>query len=154
MAAVNNTANNGVISATLITNMAETINTLYDFCTDLGLNQVNTNKKGLYTMHTGATTLTTYGAEETRIYSTRYSNRVNGTGLLQTFNVPFNGVFSQAPHVTATAEVTPSSGYVFACVSAITKDGCKVHAYNPSSTKYNGSIVVNVIAIGVESANI
>jgi len=155
MGIIDNTVNNGVISATLITNMAETINNLYDFCADLGLDQPSTIKKGLWIRHTGNTTLNTYGAEETRFFSSAYSKpSVNATGLMATFTADFAGVFSSAPDVTVTAHVNPAKGYAFACVSNVTKDGCKIHVYNPSTTKYTGSILVNIIAIGIEAANI
>jgi hypothetical protein len=154
MSAIDNTANNGVVSAQLISNMVKTINDMYDFCTDLGFNQPNTVKRGLWRRHTGASTLRTYGAEETRFFSSTYSKSVNGTGLLHTFDVNFAGSFSMVPEVTATAQVNPSKGYAFACVSNITKDGCKVHVYNPSSTKYTANVIVHVIAIGVEASGI
>lgn len=151
---VDNTANNGVISATLISNIVSTVNEIYSFCTDLGLNQPNTVKKGLWRRHTGTNTLRTYGAEETRFFSSQYSKAVDGTGLLNTFDVKFAGSFAMPPEVSATAHVNPAKGYVFACVSNVTKDACKVHIYNPSSTKYTANVMVHVIAIGVEASGI
>jgi hypothetical protein len=151
---IDNTVNNGVISSALLTNMAATINELYDFCTDLGLNQSNTVKKGLWRRHTGTTTLRTYGAEETRFFSGRYSKSVNASGLLHTFDVNFAGAFAMQPEVTATVQVNASKGYAFACVSNVLKDTCKVHVYSPSSTKYTGDIIVHVLAIGVEASGI
>lgn len=154
MAAIDNTVNNGVISATLISDIVKTVNNLYDFCTDLGMNQSNTAKKGFWKRHTGANTLRTYGAEETRFFSTAYSAAVDGSGLIHTFDIKFAGSFASVPEVVATAHVNPAKGYAFACVSSVTKDSCKVHVYNPSSTKYTGNVIVNVIAIGIEAAAI
>jgi len=151
---IDNTVNNGVISATLIANICKVVNEMYDFCTDLGLNRSNTNKKGLWRRHTGGSTLRTYGAEETRFFSSRYSKAVDGTGLLHTFDVNFAGSFASEPEVTVTAEVNPSKGYAFACVSNITKDSCKVHVYNPGTKKYTGNVAIRVIAIGVEASYI
>jgi len=155
MGVIDNTANNGVITAGLITTMADTVNQLYDFCVDLGLQQDTSSKRAILTDQNKRN----YGADEIRFFIGRYGQEAGsypGTktmGWVAYFKIDYGIKFASLPALSVTAERGANKQGLIVNIDSPTESGFNAAVWNNNTHAYEGTLVINVIAVGAEASN-
>lgn len=164
MPRVENSITNGLITSGLISQIVDSVNSLYDWAVDLGLeNRTNDptspvgTTRGLLTRLKpgGSPTVKTWPIDKVKIFTYRESITARGKrGNIHNENVKFRTTrFTERPHVTVTIEQDPATVGLFATIAKLENDEVNVKIYNYSGQDYDikKNFTINLIAIGIEN---